>query len=70
MTRAGRSDADGVLPVAVGTALWAIAIIVLVIVREPLERADATWWIGVAILGLLGGAGALVFLTWRRRRHS
>lgn len=70
MTKAGRSDADGVLPVAVGTALWAIALVVLVIVRDRLEIADATWWIGVAILGLLGGCGALVFLTWRRRRHS
>lgn len=70
MTRAEQSDRDGVLPVAVGTALWAIALIVLVILREPLEQADASWWITVAILGLLGGAGALVFLTWRRRRHS
>jgi len=70
MTRAERSDANGVLPVAVGTALWATALIVLIILREPLEQADASWWIGVAILGLLGGAGALVFFTWRRRRHS
>jgi general stress protein CsbA len=64
------SRADAVLPVAIGTALWATALIVLVVLRARLEESGATWWIGVAVVGLITGLLATAFLVRRRRRVS
>ena len=62
------SDEDAILPVTVGTIVWLIVLVVLVIRRSQLEAADATWWIGAAAVGLVSGPGGLVFLYWRRSR--
>lgn len=70
MGRAGRSDADGILPVAIGTGVWAVALVVLVLLRGRLAAEGSQWWIGVAAFGVLCGAVGLVFLAWRRRRQS
>lgn len=70
MERESTSDGDGVLPVAIGTIVWAIALVTLLILRGRLEESGSTWWIGVAAIGLISGLGGLLFLTWRRRRHS
>ncbi len=70
MTRAEQSDADGILPVAIGTAIWTVALVVLLALRERLDEAGSTWWIGVTAVGVLCGAVGLVFLASRRRRHS
>lgn len=68
MSRATQSDVDGILPGVVGTALWAVALIVLVSLSGRLEESGTTWWIAVAACGLVSGLGGLVFLTWRKRR--
>jgi len=68
--RLERSDADGILPVAVGTAAWAVALVVLVLLRARLAEAGATWWIAVAAVGLASGLIGLGFLSRRRRRQA
>ena len=62
------SDADAVLPVAIGTAVWAIALVVLIVLRPRLEESGTQWWIGVAVVGLITGLLATAFLVRRRRR--
>jgi hypothetical protein len=70
MSRATKSDTDGILPGVVGTALWVLALVVLVASSGRLEEAGVSWWIGVAVCGLVSGLGGLAFLTWRKRRAS
>jgi hypothetical protein len=59
-------DVDGAGAVAVGTALWAIAFVVLLLFRQQLEEADATWWLAVAATGFAFGLAGIAF-TMRRR---
>lgn len=67
--QAHRSDSDAVLPVVIGTVVWAVALIVLIVLRPQLEENGSTWWIGVAVVGLITGLLATAFLTRRRRRQ-
>ncbi len=69
MSRADQSDADGILPVAIGTAAWAVALVVLLLLRPSFAEIDALV-IGVAAVGLLSGLLGLLFLRWRKRRHA
>lgn len=69
MSRADQSDADGILPVAIGTAAWAVALVVLLLLRPRFAEIDELG-IGVAAVGLLSGLLGLVFLRWRKRRHT
>jgi hypothetical protein len=61
------AQADAVVPVTVGTALWAVALVVLVLLRDQLAESDATWWIAVAAAGF--GLG-LLGIWWVRRRRA
>lgn len=70
MGRIEQSDADGILPVTIGTVLWAVALVVLVVVRERLAESGATWWIGAAAVGVISGVLGLVFLRWRKSRQA
>lgn len=67
MSRAEQSDADGILPVAIGTGLWAVALVALLLLRPQFEQVD-TLWIAVAVVGLVSGVLGLLFLRWRKRR--
>jgi len=67
---ADASDADAIVPVAVGTIAWAIALGYLVIRGTDLAAAGHSWWIGAALVGLVSGLLGLVFLGWRRRRGA
>ncbi len=67
-TRLQESDADGILPVAIGTAAWAVVLVVLLVSWTRLDADGQLWWIGVAVVGLVSGALGLVFLGWRKRR--
>ncbi len=69
MSRAEQSDADGILPVAIGTGAWAIALVVLLILRPSVAQVDDLW-IAIAAVGLLTGLLGLLFLRRRRRRHT
>ncbi len=66
----GHSDSDAVLPVAVGTTVWAVALVVLLLQGDNLAAQGRQWWLGVTLVGLVSGAGGLVFLVWRRRRRA
>lgn len=65
-----RSDEDAILPVSIGTAIWLVALVVLLAVRSNLEESGRSWWIAVAAVGFVSGAFGLVFLRWRRTRGS
>lgn len=65
-----QSDADAILPVTIGTALWAVALIALAFSRPQLEANGTLWWLWVAVVGFTSGAIGLVFLRWRKRRRN
>jgi hypothetical protein len=65
------SDADAVRPVTVGTVLWLIALVVLVLNRDALTENDAQWWIGAAAAGAaLGVLGIVVTRSRARSRRG
>jgi predicted MFS family arabinose efflux permease len=68
--KSGRlADQQEVLAVAVGMALWAIALIVLaVFFRHDLQRHHATWWLWSCGFGLVLGMYGLRFALRRRAR--
>ena len=59
-------DVDGVGAVAIGTALWAVALVVLVLFRDKLAETDSQWWITVAVAGVVLGVLGLLYTTRRR----
>jgi len=61
-------DLDGVRTMQVGTALWGIALVVMILYRSDLERAGNEWWIGTCAAGLALGVIGWEHTT-RRRRH-
>ena len=67
--RLRESDADGILPVAIGTGAWVVALIVLALNWSRLDADGNLWWVGTAAIGVVSGALGLVFLYWRRGRH-
>jgi hypothetical protein len=56
------------LPVRIGTALWAIAGLILLTQRDRLAEHDAQWWLGACAIGVVSGLGGLVYLRIRGRR--
>ena len=58
---------DAVLPVTVGTVLWAVALVVLLALKGTLDAHDAGWWVWTAATGL--GLG-LFGCWWTRRRRA
>lgn len=57
----------GFVPVAIGTALWAVALVVLVVLRD---RLGGPAWVGAAVVGLVSGLLGLPYLRHRARRES
>jgi membrane associated rhomboid family serine protease len=62
------SDEDAILPVAIGTVVWLVALVALVVMRPTLDENGTEWWIGVAAVGAVSGLLGLVFLRWRKGR--
>ncbi|MBV9830065.1 MAG: DUF2530 domain-containing protein [Marmoricola sp.] len=62
-------DVDGVRTMQVGTALWAVALVVLLLLRHHLEKAGHGWWVWVAVVGLVLGLIGWEHTTRRRRRR-
>jgi ABC-type nickel/cobalt efflux system permease component RcnA len=66
--RLEQSDADAILPVSIGTVVWAVVLIGLLIAKPTLDANGTTWWIGAAAVGFVSGVGGVVFLRWRKAR--
>jgi hypothetical protein len=63
-----QSDSDAILPVSIGTVVWALLLVGLLVAKPTLDANGTSWWIGAALVGLVSGLGGLVFLRWRRGR--
>lgn len=67
-------DADGVAAVALGTAAWAVAGLVLVLFFRPELAADGnSWWLWVCLVGFGLGLIGLPYVIRRRavyRQHA
>lgn len=59
---------DGVAPVAVFNALWALALVLTWMNRSALEQAGNGWWVPLCFWSLIGGLIGLTYLVWRRAR--
>ena len=70
MPRLDDSDSDGILPVSIGTIAWCIVLVGLLIARPALDESGTTWWIGAAAVGVVSGAGGVIFLRWRKQRAA
>ncbi|MCU1443998.1 MAG: hypothetical protein JWQ59_2148 [Cryobacterium sp.] len=53
--------------VAVGSALWLVALVILAITADELVAGGRVWWLWCAVLGLILGVAGLVWLQLRRR---
>lgn len=61
-------DSDGVVVVSVGTGIWLVALIVLSLLHNRLERDGHLWWIAMAAVGFgLGLIGIAYCLRLRQR---
>ena len=61
-------DVDGVRAVAVGTAAWAVALVLCLALRDRLADSGRGWWAWVCLAGMAFGLAGLVFV--RRRRDA
>ena len=61
-------DNDGVKVVSLGTALWGVALVVLLLLRDELRDDGREWWIWTCVAGFLLGLAGVWYC--RRRRES
>ena len=59
-------EVDGVRTAVVGTCLWFVALVVLVVLRERLTDEGNGWWIATAVVGFVLGLVGVAFLLRRR----
>lgn len=52
--------------VLVGTAMWAVLLVVTLVVREDLTAADRAWWPWSCVAGVVLGLVGLVYLQRRQ----
>lgn len=61
-------DVDGVRTVLVGTVLWTVAFVVMLVVRDDLVASGREWWLWTCLAG--AGLGLLGYEYTRRRRDA
>lgn len=59
-------DLDGVGALVVGTVLWAVALVVMLVFRSDLEANDNSWWLWTCLAGFVLGLGGIAYTRWRR----
>jgi hypothetical protein len=62
-------DEDGVGAAAMGTILWAVALAVMIVLRDRLAASGAQWWIATAACGVGFGLLGLLYATRRRSAY-
>jgi len=62
-------DVDGVGAVMVGTALFAIALVVTWVLRPQLKEAGNDWWVWVCLSGTVLGLIGLPYVMRRRAAY-
>lgn len=62
-------DVDGVTAVGVGTAIWAVLVLVGLVLRSWLQENGRGWWLWVAVAGFLLGLAGLAFVIRRRNAY-
>lgn len=60
-------ETDDVLVVAIGTALWAVGLVVLLVLRLADVTRVPDWWLGMCAYGVALG---LFGVRYCRRRHQ
>lgn len=68
MPRLDEADADAILPISIGTVVWTVLLVGLILARATLDENGTTWWIGAAAVGVVSGVGGVIFLRWRKSR--
>jgi hypothetical protein len=58
-------DVSGIPSVLVGIAAWVVALVVLLVFRDDLERDGNEWWLWVAVTGLALGVIGLAYCRHR-----
>jgi hypothetical protein len=62
-------EADDRLVTAVVTGAWAVALVVLLIVRDSIP-AGSRWWIWTCVAGLVMGLFGMWYVPWLKRRRA
>lgn len=61
-------DVDGIAVVSLGTALWAIALVLSLVFEDHLRRDGHLWWIAAAACGVGLGVLGIAYCVRRRNR--
>ena len=61
-------DVDAVRTVQVGTALWAVALVVCLVMRDDLVADGREWWLWTCVAGFVLGVIGVVITSRRRSR--
>lgn len=61
-------DVHGTWVLAVGTVLWAVALIGTLIFRESLAEAGYDWWVWTCLTGVVFGVVGVTYFARRERR--
>ena len=61
-------DVDAVWTIRVGTAVWALVLVVMLPFAGRLADDDRTWWLWTAVAGVVLGLAGVAFTTHRHRR--
>lgn len=62
-------DANGTVVALIGTALFAIAAVVMGVQRDALAAQGRGWWFWVAVTGVIIGLLGTAYAHWRRTRR-
>jgi ABC-type nickel/cobalt efflux system permease component RcnA len=56
------------IPIAVGTAVWALLLVIGLVIRPELTGNGRGWWVWTAVAGMVLGLFGYWFIQ-RRQRH-